>query len=154
MLNKIQNKFTSLCQTIGCAWNAPTQGQIKFMLYTVGVGLLTAGLVAQASAAGAVSGNTGINVVYDGRLRNAIAVIFQYLEGALGALIMIACGLGAIVSAAIGQYRAALGLMVVAVGAFILRNLTATFFPAAFDAPGVSGVHADAGGVGTNGLQI
>jgi hypothetical protein len=41
---------------------------------------------------------------------------------------MAASGVGAIMSAAFGQYKAALSLMVVAVGAFILRSLISTFF--------------------------
>lgn len=146
MLEKIQNKFTSLCQTIGCAMKAPTQNQIKLMLYTVGVGLLTAGLVAQASAQQNYGVGSNISTIYSGRMRTALAVVFYYLEGPLGALVMVACGLGAIVSAAIGQYRAALGLMVVAVGAFILRNLTATFFPDAFGSDGATSEDPDRGG--------
>ena len=41
---------------------------------------------------------------------------------------MVAAGLGTIISAAFGQYRAALALLVVAIGAFILRSLVTTFF--------------------------
>ena len=43
-------------------------------------------------------------------------------------MVMVAAGIGAILSSAFGQYRAALGLLVVAVGAFILRSLLGTFF--------------------------
>jgi predicted dinucleotide-utilizing enzyme len=51
-----------------------------------------------------------------------------YLEGSFGALVMAAAGIGAILSASFGQFKAALSLMVVAVGAFILRSLISTFF--------------------------
>ena len=51
-----------------------------------------------------------------------------YLEGSFGALVMAAAGIGAIMSAAFGQFKASLSLMVVAVGAFILRSLMGTFF--------------------------
>lgn len=57
-----------------------------------------------------------------------INAIFTYLEGSFGALVMVCAGIGAIVSSAFGQYRAALGLLVVAVGAFVLRSLVGTFF--------------------------
>jgi hypothetical protein len=51
-----------------------------------------------------------------------------YLEGSFGALILAASGIGAIMSAAFGQYKAAFSLMAVAVGSFILRSLISTFF--------------------------
>ena len=41
---------------------------------------------------------------------------------------MVAAGIGAILSSAFGQYKAALSLLVVAVGAFILRSIIGTFF--------------------------
>ena len=62
----------------------------------------------------------------------------KYLEGSFGALIMAASGLGAIMSAAFGQYKMALSCMVVAVGAFILRSMMYTFF-------NVQSVTADSG---------
>ena len=64
----------------------------------------------------------------DKRIDLVINAIFTYLEGSFGALIMVSAGIGAIVSSAFGQYRAALGLLVVAVGAFVLRSLVGTFF--------------------------
>jgi hypothetical protein len=64
----------------------------------------------------------------DGRIFEVTARIFELIEGNLGALIMVTAGLAAIVSAALGAYRAAVGLLVVAVGAFILRSLVDIFF--------------------------
>ena len=54
--------------------------------------------------------------------------MFKYIEGSFGVLIMVVSGLGAIMSSAFGQYRAALGCLVVAVGSFILRSVASTFF--------------------------
>lgn len=66
---------------------------------------------------------------YDpGMIDCAVGALFQLIEGSFGALIMVVSGLGAIVSAALGAYRAAVGMLVVAVGAFILRSLVALFF--------------------------
>ena len=66
---------------------------------------------------------------YDDELvRNAVGNLFRLIEGAFGALIMVVAGLGAIVAAAMGAYRAAVGMLVVAVGAFILRALVSLFF--------------------------
>lgn len=64
----------------------------------------------------------------DQRLVEAINAILLYLEGSFGALVMVCSGVGAILSAAFGQYRAALGLLVVAIGSFILRSFMSTFF--------------------------
>ena len=73
----------------------------------------------------AQSGSTKYN---DARIANAVNAVMTYLEGTFGALVMAAAGIGAILSAAFGQYKAALSLMVVAIGAFILRSLMSTFF--------------------------
>ena len=62
------------------------------------------------------------------RLENAVNVLFTYIEGSFGALVMVCAGVGAILSSAFGQYRSALGLMVVALGSFTLRSFVATFF--------------------------
>jgi hypothetical protein len=64
----------------------------------------------------------------DTLIRNSVGNLFMLIEGAFGALIMVVAGLGAIVAAAMGGYRAAVGMLVVAVGAFILRALVSLFF--------------------------
>ena len=86
--------------------------------------MLTAGL-----ADGSFANVTTVGAGYEhDRLNDAVRNLFELIEGSFGAIIMIASGLGAIVSAAFGAYRAAVGLLVVAVGAFILRALVALFF--------------------------
>lgn len=62
------------------------------------------------------------------RISNAVNVIFTYIEGSFGALVMVCAGVGAILSSAFGQYRASLGLLVVALGSFTLRSFVGTFF--------------------------
>lgn len=64
----------------------------------------------------------------DERIEIVTTRIFRLIEGNAGSLIMVIAGLGAIISAAFGAYRAAVGLLVVAVGAFILRALVDIFF--------------------------
>ena len=54
--------------------------------------------------------------------------ILRFIEGAFGALVMVGAGLGAIVAAAFGAYKAAISLLFVAVGAFILRAIVSLFF--------------------------
>ena len=61
-------------------------------------------------------------------IREAVGLIFRLVEGAFGALIMTVAGIAALISAAMGAYRLALGMVVVAVGAFILRSLVSLFF--------------------------
>jgi len=62
----------------------------------------------------------------------AVGQLFQLIEGSFGALVMVVSGLGAIISAAMGAYRASVGMLVVAVGSFILRSLVSLFFSSNF----------------------
>jgi hypothetical protein len=123
MITKIKNAYVTLGQKISAATVAPTEKQARLALFVVGVAILGLGLSHDVNAA--FDGETTYN---DERINNAVNAIMMYLEGSFGALIMAASGIGAIMSAAFGQYKAALSLMVVAVGSFILRSLISTFF--------------------------
>lgn len=82
------------------------------------------------------------DVPYDDTLqRNSVGNLFKFIEGAFGALVMTAAGIGAIVAASMGAYKAAVGILVVAIGAFILRAFVSLFF-------GTDYVSYDAGAVG------
>lgn len=123
IVSKFKTGYTKVGQYFGAAVHAPSSRQVQLMLFVVGVGLLSAGLVDSATA------QTGLSTRYnDRRIANSINAILTYLEGSFGALVMVCAGVGAILSSAFGQYRAALGLMIVAVGAFILRSFVGTFF--------------------------
>ncbi len=101
------------------------------LLLIVGIGLLSGGMVSLSSAQGGGAGPLGSFSpanFQDDLIRNAVGNLFRLIEGAFGALIMVVSGLGAIVAAAMGAYRAAIGMLVVAVGAFILRSLVSLFF--------------------------
>lgn len=78
--------------------------------------------------------------------RFATGNLFMLIEGAFGALIMVAAGLGALFAAAMGAYKMALTLLVVAVGAFILRALVSLFFGTNYPAynAGVVGINPGA----------
>lgn len=121
MINKIKKQYKKVGQVVGACLHAPTQGQAQLMLFAMGVGLLTVGLTSGATAQMTTTYN-------DDRVANSVNAILTYIEGSFGALVMVSAGIGAILSSAFGQYRAALGLLVVAVGAFILRSVLATFF--------------------------
>jgi hypothetical protein len=127
MMKKIQNSYKKAGQVIGAALHAPSRTHVQFMLFGVGILLLTGGVLGAAHAA--TSGAGGLEIEYnDDRVANAVNAVLTYLEGSFGALIMVCAGIGAIMSAAFGQYKAALGCLVVAVGAFILRSFLSTFF--------------------------
>lgn len=120
---KIKNSYVSLSQKVGACIHAPTKGQGQAMLFIFGVVLLSTGLGMNLEAQ-----RNGTIIYNDQRIVESVNGVLTYLEGSFGALVMVASGIGAILSAAFGQYRAALGLMVVAIGAFILRSLMSTFF--------------------------
>jgi hypothetical protein len=117
-------KYTALCQRVGAAQLAPSEKQARIGLLMFGVTVLALG-VSMMDADAAQQGRITYN---DSRITNSVNAVLLYLEGSFGALVMAAAGIGAIVAAAFGGYKAALSLMVVAVGAFILRSIMSTFF--------------------------
>ncbi len=115
----------NICQKSGAALAAPSREHMQIGLFVFGVVLLATGVVSGAHA----QYDEGLQITYnDQRLSDSVNAILTYMEGTFGALIMVAAGLGAILSSAFGQYRAALGCLIVAVGAFILRSVLSTFF--------------------------
>ncbi len=104
-----------------CSTFLKSENGISLLLFVAGVFLISWAGSEPANAMRAVNYN-------DQRLVEAINAILLYLEGSFGALVMVCSGVGAILSAAFGQYRAALGLLVVAIGSFILRSFMSTFF--------------------------
>lgn len=90
---------------------------------------LVLALVSSLFALDAFAADSGRSIRYnDARVTEVTNGLLTYLEGSFGALLMAAAGIFAVMAAAIGQYRAALALLVVAIGAFILRSFMATFF--------------------------
>ncbi len=122
----IKNIFINNCQKLAAMFSAPSRKHGQVALLLLGLGLLVGGLSLDAVAQ--FGGGDDFAEYNSDRLDSAIDVIFAYIEGSFGALVMIAAGIGAILSSAFGQYRAALGLLVVAVGAYILRSITSAFF--------------------------
>lgn len=85
---------------------------------------------------------------YDDSLnRYAAGNLLWFIEGSFGALLMIGAGLGAIVAGAFGAYKAAISLLFVAVGAFILRALVSLFFGTNYDAYTEGGMEFVGGGL-------
>jgi len=78
--------------------------------------------------------------IKDDRFNCAAAALLQLVEGNLGALVMIAAGIAAIISAAFGGYKAAANLLAVATSAFILRSIVLIFFEVGTGASCTDGV--------------
>ena len=121
-MSRLPKKLESLSRRVGAMLVAPSSSQLQSMLLLGGLALLFAGLSSPAEA------YTPASNYNDDRIAEAADVIMTYVHGSFGALIMVCSGIAAILSAAFGGYRAALGLLVVAVGSFILRSLVATWF--------------------------
>jgi len=137
MKTKISSMFVSaregtldIVRKASLMMTAPTEKQAQHILFVAGVLCLGVGLSHDVFAqTGGLGGQNALQGgVEDGRIAAAVNTLFKFLEGSFGALIMAASGIGAIVSAAFGQFKAALSCMVVAVGAFILRSMMNTFF--------------------------
>jgi len=121
MLSQIKAKYTEICRKTSSK-STPSSETVQMGLFILGVVLISTGITMDASA---YSAKANYN---DARIAESADVILTFLNGAFGALVMVASGIGAIISGAFGQYRAALGLMVVAVGSFIVRSLISTWF--------------------------
>lgn len=110
------------------------------ILFVVGALLLTAGTSSLSEAA------QGGNITYnDQRVSQVVNGLLTYMEGSFGAIIMVTAGIFTICAAAFGQYRMAIGLLVVAVGSFTLRSFMSTFF---------NDVHITDGGQGGGGGAV
>ena len=133
-------KFTFLKGLCGCYNNFSTKiyCQTKNFIHTngnlflfiVGTVILVAGLGSlQVASAQYATPTTTVGGDWNQGIINAIYGVFQWLDGGFGALIMIGAGLLAIVTAAMGAYKAAMACLVVAAGTFILRSFAKLFFP-------------------------
>lgn len=117
------------CYSVACRkLTVGAHRHMTALLLVLGVVLLTGGLIDLSIAQTHETGSFSEAAFNDTLIRNSVGNLFKLVEGAFGALIMVVAGLGAIVAAAMGAYRAALGMLVVAVGAFILRSLVSLFF--------------------------
>lgn len=86
------------------------------ILFTAGAALLLGGMsnLAEAQVASAAS-------------YAACGRLLAYMETGFGALVAAAAGIGAIIASAVGGFKAAWSLLVVSIGAFILRAYITLF---------------------------
>ena len=122
---KLADRYQRVCVKVGVF----IEQHVTLCLGILGVALLGGGLTELALAQGGGPAGSWSQAQFDDTLiKNSVGNLFKLIEGAFGALVMVVSGLGAIVAAAMGAYRAAVGMLVVAVGAFILRSLVSLFF--------------------------
>lgn len=127
LCNRAKDLYKKAGQSIGAFCVAPSRTQIQFVLLAAGVTVLTLGVMHGAFAVD--GGGPDMTTEYnDDRIANSVTTILTYLEGSFGALIMVVAGILAVLSAAFGNYKAAMGALVIAVGSFILRSFMHTFF--------------------------
>lgn len=129
-INSFRERALDVARKASLVVTSPSEKQAQTILFAAGIVALGLGLsdelFAQLNGTGFTPAGQG--QIEDGRIAAAVSVLFTFLEGSFGALIMAASGIAAIVAAAFGQYKAALSCMVCAVGAFILRSIMQTFF--------------------------
>ena len=133
-MNKLMSHFAGTYRTACTRVALLCQVHATALMLVLGVVLLTGGIVNLTVAQGTGPSGSFSEAQFDDTLvRHSVGNLFKLIEGAFGALIMVVSGLGAIVAAAMGAYRAAVGMLVVAVGAFVLRSLVSLFFGGEFD---------------------
>jgi hypothetical protein len=125
----IKNKFlkaykcwSAFCQNLYTYTISIATTHATSLTFLYGCLLLTFGLTQLSHA------NNGGPAYNPAEIRGAVQLLFNLIEGAFGALVMVVAGIGAIISSAFGAYRAAVSLIVVATGSFILRSLVSLFF--------------------------
>ena len=126
-LNSLCGCYNNFNTKIYCQTRDFLNANGNLCLFVVGSIMLVAGLGQVASAQGAMQYSVGGD--WNQGIVNAIAGVFHWLDGGFGALIMIGAGLMAIVTAAMGAYKAAMACLVIAAGTFILRSFAKLFFP-------------------------
>lgn len=98
-------------------------------LLLLGIAILDHGHIQSVWAQGGGPTGSHTNAQFEPILiEHGVGNLFMLIEGAFGALVMVVSGIGAIIAASMGAYRAAVGMLVVAVGSFILRSLVSLFF--------------------------
>lgn len=122
--------YSSSCRLIHAKVQTLALHHANALLFVLGLGLVLGGVAEISSAQSSTFSESDYN---DTLVRNSVGNLFRLIEGAFGALVMVVSGLAAIVAAAMGAYRAAVGLLVVAIGAFILRALVSLFFGEDYD---------------------
>jgi len=101
------------------------------LLFFFGVSQLMYGLfphLDRGSPTAIVAGVSHASVYHSARLDSSMSVIFSYLEGSFGALLMVTSFIAAVVCLFMRRWKLAGALLAIAILAFFLRSLTVAFF--------------------------
>lgn len=120
MVTKVKSLYTQICTNI---YEFGTKHQ-NLLLASFGLLILLGGA---SEVANAQLGGGGVGAPRSGTAGQACNTLLGYMEGSFGALVAAAAGIGAIIAAAVGGFKAAWALLVVSVGAFILRSYISLF---------------------------
>ena len=103
-IRSVASKYKLVCTSAAVC----VERNATAFMFVLGVALLGTGLVELSYAQGGGPSGSYSQAQFDDTLiRNSVGNLFKLIEGAFGALIMVVSGLGAIVAAAMGAYRAA-----------------------------------------------
>ena len=126
---KMTERLSTAYQNAGISITLWAERNANTLLFWFGVLLVGLGTTNLAHA-------QSNNVLY----YEACIRLLGLVEGPFGALVTVAAGVGAIISSAVGGFKTAWTLVVVAVGAFILRAYVSLFFGGCQNGPQNQGV--------------
>jgi hypothetical protein len=106
--------FSKLCISVFVGAHDLLERNSRFVLFFFGVALLYGG--------GAEFAQAG-----SGSYSQACNGVLSLVEGTFGAMVTAVAGIGAILAAAVGGFKMAWSLLVVAIGSFILRSFITLF---------------------------
>ena len=114
VINEIRSSYHKFCVSSVVKSSTCLQKHSNLLLFSLGIVLLY--------TAGADVAHAG-----KGTYAQACNGILSLVEGTFGALVTAAAGIAAILAAAVGGFKMAWSLLVVAVGSFILRAFITLF---------------------------
>lgn len=133
----VTNSLQPRCfMPIFCVTIRPVQGEVKMKrIFLISVALL---FVVSPAFSQDLYPRLRDGYFDDIYIRIAVGNLLAFIEGSFGALVMVVAGIIALIAAVMGNYKAALGMLVIAIGAFILRSLVSLFFGSDFPTEGIN----------------
>ena len=119
--SKYQTKFRNLKYKAFALLSLKVFDHGNLIMFIAGCWTVICGLNSISHAAGTIPIDTS-------ELVRGTCTLFYLIEGAYGALLATVAGIGAIVSSAFGQYRAAYNFLIVSISSFILRAMVSMWF--------------------------
>ena len=128
-IRSFSKHYSTLCRRAHAAKQVFISNHTGTLLLLLGLFLLFHGLQELGIAQDVGDGDGGGDVEIDTtEIEKGWCQLYRLIEGKFGGLVATVAGIGAIVASAFAAYRAAVSLVVTAVGAFILRALVSLWF--------------------------